>query len=116
MATAVQHYQIFLDSFRGTDGQLPDKVEPGMEEHYLSGAFSLARVLQGMPQGAGPDWWAARQRSVSLLDMIVKYVKENGVSSWQQEADLAMELSQLVQESMKLTQSVASLRQQKLHS
>eukprot|EP00775_Hariotina_reticulata_P006308 gene6308-6543_t len=96
LATAARHYQLFLDSFRGTDGQLPDKVEPDMEQHYLSGAFNLARILQGMPQGAGADCWAGRQRSVTLLDMIVKYVTENNVSSWQEEAQLAMELSQLL--------------------
>jgi hypothetical protein len=49
MQSAAAHYQLFLDSFRDESGQLPDKVEPEMEQHYLSGMFSMARMLQGLP-------------------------------------------------------------------
>jgi hypothetical protein len=67
MQSAAGHYKLFLDSFRDDDGQLPAKVEPEMEEHYLGGLFSSARMLQGLPatgtlgrtvadsRAAGPD-------------------------------------------------------------
>jgi hypothetical protein len=58
-SAASLHYQLFLDSFKGDDGQLPAKVEAEMEQHYLSAAFCMARVLQA---GAGlhkePRWAA----------------------------------------------------------
>ncbi len=49
MQSAAEHYKLFLDSFRDTSGQLPASVEPEMEQHYLSGMFSMARMLQGLP-------------------------------------------------------------------
>lgn len=49
MQSAAQHYKLFLDSFKDPSGQAPDKVEPEMEQHYLSGMFSMARMLQGLP-------------------------------------------------------------------
>lgn len=67
MQSAADHYKLFLDSFRDESGALPDKVDPDMEQHYLSGMFSMARMLQGMPgtgtlggvvdasRAAGPD-------------------------------------------------------------
>jgi hypothetical protein len=67
MQSAAGHYKLFLDSFRDESGQLPAKVEPEMEEHYLGGLFSSARMLQGLPgtgtlgrtvadsRAAGPD-------------------------------------------------------------
>jgi hypothetical protein len=56
-SAASLHYQLFLDSFKGEDGQLPAKVEPEMEQHYLSAAFCIARVLQaGAVQHKEPRW------------------------------------------------------------
>jgi hypothetical protein len=56
-SAASLHYQLFLDSFKGDDGQLPAKVEPEMEQHYLSAAFCMARVLQaGAVQHKEPRW------------------------------------------------------------
>lgn len=50
MQSAAGHYRLFLDSFRVEgSGSLPDRVEPEMEQHYLSGMFSMARMLQGLP-------------------------------------------------------------------
>jgi hypothetical protein len=50
MQSAAGHYRLFLDSFRVEgSGALPDRVEPEMEQHYLSGLFSMARMLQGLP-------------------------------------------------------------------
>lgn len=49
MQSAADHYKLFLDSFKDESGSLPDRVDPDMEQHYLSGMFSMARMLQGMP-------------------------------------------------------------------
>lgn len=49
MQAAAQHYKLFFDSFKDEAGQMPGKVEPEMQQHYLSGMFSLARMLQGLP-------------------------------------------------------------------
>jgi hypothetical protein len=56
-SAASLHYQLFLDSFKGDDGQLPAKVEAEMEQHYLSAAFCMARMLQaGAAQHKEPRW------------------------------------------------------------
>lgn len=49
MQSAAEHYRLFLDSFRDDAGELPASVEPEMEQHYLGGLFSMARMLQGLP-------------------------------------------------------------------
>lgn len=50
MRSAARHYKLFVDSFRCEEsGALPDRVEPDMEQHFLSGMFSMARMLQGLP-------------------------------------------------------------------
>lgn len=59
-SAASLHYQLFLDSFKGDDGQLPAKVEPEMEQHYLSAAFCMARVLQAGAAQHNEPRWAAR--------------------------------------------------------
>jgi hypothetical protein len=177
MQSAAQHYKLFLDSFRGADGQLPPSVEPEMEQHYLSCLFSMARMLQGLPHTgtlgskAGPDskpegarcvlpgWtllWgtsvcmllaavltdcvtkkanrtpcthddmflhccyvgslllcrqevATLDEAVSLLGALVKYVHDNNVADWQEQADMARELGSLLKEKLDLVHRFSEL-------
>jgi hypothetical protein len=173
MQSAAQHYKLFLDSFRGADGQLPASVKPEMEQHYLSCLFSMARMLQGLPHAgtlgskASPDnkpegarcallapklsmtghtcnrrllWrvlsaqqelvtWqlailvtpvdvlllfcrqevATLEEAVSLLNALVKYVHENNVADWQEQADMAKELGSLLKEKLDLVHRFSEL-------
>jgi hypothetical protein len=118
MQAAAGHYKLFVDSFRGDDGALPARVEAEMESHFLSGMFSLARMLQGLP-GTGtlgsstPDnkgsSMATVEQAAGLLDGFVAYVRRNSVDAWREQADMAAELAGLLQEKVALMQQVAAM-------
>ncbi|WIA28810.1 hypothetical protein OEZ86_011339 [Tetradesmus obliquus] len=112
-SAASLHYQLFLDSFKGDDGQLPAKVEPEMEQHYLSAAFCMARVLQaGAAQHKEPrEYIAAVEQAVFWLDTLVGYVKQNSVAAWEQEAAMAAEMASLLKEKLALTQRQMAMQQ-----
>jgi hypothetical protein len=123
LQAAAAHYRLFLDSFRGDDGRLPDRVAAEMEPHYLSGMFSMARMLQGAAGGgggavatqdgggsgaAGDAGAASLSCAASLLDSLVAYVARNEVADWQQQAAMAAELAGLLREKAALSQRAAA--------
>ncbi|KAF6260962.1 KIF-1 binding protein [Scenedesmus sp. NREL 46B-D3] len=110
---ASRHYQLFLDSFRGDDGQLPLKVEAEMEQHYLSAAFCMARVLQaGAVQRKEPSAYIATlEQAVYWLDTLVAYVQHNSVTAWGQEASMAAEMAALLKEKLELTSRQLAMQQ-----
>lgn len=106
-----RHYGTFLASFQEPGGAWPAKVEPEMEQHFLSGAFSMARVLQALHEDAAAAGGAPRlQAALGVLDMAAGYVEANHVDGWAEEARLARELAGLLRERAALAPRLAAAR------
>jgi len=117
---AVRYYRHFLDTFRnprGPGGELPDRVDADSERYFLLASFSLGRVLHKVDtSGPGAAKWGCGVRDVESLVRshthllwTAEYVRRHKLEQYMREADLAVQLAELVAEKISLSQRLAAV-------